>query len=135
MGYRFAPECMRVQLFHGNRAAFWAPTKNILVAVEGFEWLAPIVVVLNAAYYLVPPAAAAWGAVAGSPALALAGVAAYAVQYAGALPLRRIFAFGLVKYAAFPLVAVNTAACLAKALYHHYRGEVFWRGRAVKVKG
>ena len=135
MGHRFAPECMRVQLFHGNRAAFWAPTKNILVAVEGFEWLAPILVVLNAAFYLIPPATAAWGISAGSPALALAGLGAYAVQYAGALPLRGIFKFGLVKYAAFPLVAVNTAACMARALYHHARGEVFWRGRGIRVKG
>ena len=134
MGYRFAPECMRVQLFHGNGAAFWAPTKNILVAVEGVEWLAVPLLLVNAAFFLVPPVAAVWGLVARVPTVALAGLGAYVIQYLGALPLRRIFDFGLVKYAAFPLVAVNTTACLAKALYHHYRGEVFWRGRAIRVK-
>jgi hypothetical protein len=134
MGYRLAPECMRVRLFHGNRAAFWGPTKNILVAVEGAEWLAVPVLLLSAAQFLVPPVAAVWGLAAGAPVVALAGLGAYAVQYLSALPLRRIFAFGLVKYAAFPLVVVNSTACMAKALYHRSRGEVFWRGRAIQVR-
>jgi hypothetical protein len=68
------------------------------------------------------------------PVGAAARLAAYTVQYVGALPLRRIFAFGLLKYAAFRLVAVHTAACMVRALLHHYRGEVFWRGRAIKVR-
>lgn len=135
MGYRLALECMRVQLFHGNRAAFWAPTKNILIGVEGIEWLAIPVVLFTAAEFLVPPLAAVWGLATGRPVVALAGLGAYLAQYLSALPLRRIFAFGLAKYAAFPLVAVNSTACTVLALYHRARGEVLWRGRAIRVKG
>lgn len=134
IGNRFGPGLLRVQLFHGNREAFWAPTKNILLAVEGFEWLTPLMVLLVAVYFLLPAAAAAWGLAAGMPALAIAGLGAYAVQYAGALPLRRILDFGLLKYAAFPLVAIGAAACGLRALYHHARGEILWRHRAIRAK-
>ena len=35
IGFRLAPECLRVRLFKTNREAFWGNTKNILVASRG----------------------------------------------------------------------------------------------------
>ena len=43
---RFAPEFLKVRIYKGNRHAFWAMTKNMLIAIKGRLWLAPAVMVL-----------------------------------------------------------------------------------------
>jgi hypothetical protein len=134
IGYRLAPECLRVQLFKNNRDAFWGTTKNILTAVEGHEWLAVPLMLVTMMQYWTPVLAVILGALMPSPLLVLVGLSTYALQYAGFFSVRRILRFHAHKLLLFPLVVIVGICCMGRALYYHTKGTISWRGRTIRVK-
>ncbi len=134
VGYRFAPECVQVQLFKNNRDAFWGNTKNILTAVEDQVWLAVPLMLLAFFQYWTPVLAMVLGVLIPSPLLLISGFCTYSIQYIGFFTVRRILRFDALKLLFFPLVAIVGACCITRALYYHARGEITWRGRTIKVK-
>jgi len=134
VGYRLAPECVKVQLFKNNRDAFWGNTKNILTAVEDRVWLALPLMLLAILQYWAPVLALVLGIVAFSPWLIIVGFCTYAIQYICFFTVRRILRFHPLKLLFFPFVAIVGACCITRALYYHARGEIRWRGRTIKVK-
>ena len=72
VGLRAAPELLHVRLYKGNRHAFWAMTKNILVGIHGRYWLAPAVIALPIFVLWTPLYCAFAGAAEGNVALTLA---------------------------------------------------------------
>ncbi len=136
VGFRAAPELLRVRLFKSGTDAFWGPTKNVLSVLRGKLWLAPAVLLGTMVVFWTSLVCVAVGAWQGKPALLLAGIVAYAVQYASLWPSRWLFRFHPVRTLLFPLAVISVWCCLARALYHYAaRGTVLWRGRAVKVRG
>jgi GT2 family glycosyltransferase len=138
-GYRvglwFAPELLHVRLYKGNRHAFWAMTKNVLIAIEGRLWLAPAVMVLPMFAFWTPIYCAIAGVVESDPALAIVGAAGYVIPYASMWSGRRLFPFHPLKALCYPLVAVPVFCCMARALYLYLmRGEIAWRGRSIRVR-
>jgi chlorobactene glucosyltransferase len=134
VGYRLAPECVKVQLFKNNRDAFWGNTKNILTAVEDRIWLALPLMLLAILQYWTPVLALVIGAFTASPVLIVIGLLTYGIQYVSFFTVRRILRFHPYKLLLFPLVAIVGACCITRALYYHVRGEIRWRGRTLKVK-
>ncbi len=138
-GYRLAlwlaPELLNVWLYKGNRHAFWAMTKNILVGIHGRYYLAPAVILLPIFVYWIPVYCAIAGAAERNITLALAGMAVYALQYATLLSSRRLFRFSLIKVLLFPLVVIPVVFCMTRAFYLYMcRGAVEWRGRTIRVR-
>ncbi len=132
---RATPELLHVQLYKGNRHAFWAMTKNILVGIHGRFWLAPAVVLLNVFVFWMPLDCALAGAAEGNATLALAGAVVYALQYAMLFAGRRLFRFRPIPALLFPLVVIPVACCMTRAWYlYKYRGAVEWRGRTIRVR-
>jgi glycosyltransferase involved in cell wall biosynthesis len=135
IGFRLAPECLRVRLFKTNREAFWGNTKNILVAVEGYRWLAVPLIVLGFAQLWAPLLALALGVVNMDGGLLLVGLATYGIQYLSFFTVRRLLRFRSGPLLFFPLAAIVAACCILRALYYSMRGAIFWRGREIKVRG
>jgi glycosyltransferase involved in cell wall biosynthesis len=132
---RAAPELLNVRLYKGNRHAFWAMTKNILVGLHGRLWLAPFVIILPVFVFWTPAYCAIAGAAEGNLALALTGVGVYALQIAIFCLGRRLFRFSLAKVLLFPLVALPVICCMTRACYLYlWRGAVEWRGRTIRVR-
>jgi glycosyltransferase involved in cell wall biosynthesis len=134
VGYRLAPECLRVRLFKNNRDAFWGTTKNILVAVEGHWWLAILLIILGVVQNLAPLFAVAIGLFKTNGLLLMVGIATYGIQYFSFFSVRRLFHFHPLKLLFFPLVAVVATCCIIRALISHVKGAIFWRGREIKVR-
>jgi hypothetical protein len=136
VGVRAAPELLQVRLFKSGADAFWGPTKNVLSALRGKLWLAPAVMLATMVIFWTSLVCITLGAWQGKPALLLAGIVAYAVQYASLWPSRWLFRFHPARALLFPLVVISFWCCLARALYHYVgRGTVLWKNRAVKVRG
>jgi len=136
VGFHAAPQLMQVRLFKGNLHAFWGMTKNILEGLRGRFWLAPAVMLLPVLVFGTPLVCIVFGILERNLLLFLAGLATYALQYAMLWSGRKLFSFHPGKALFFPLVAIPTICCLAKALYlYSCRGEVHWRGRTVRVRG
>jgi glycosyltransferase involved in cell wall biosynthesis len=132
---RAAPELLHVRLYKGNRHAFWAMTKNILVGFHGRYWLAPVAMILPVLVFGTPLYCVIAGALERNLVLALSGAAVYAIQYGEMLLGRRLFRFNLFKTLLFPLVAIPVIVCITRAWYlYHARGAVEWRGRTVQVR-
>ena len=70
VGFRFAPEFLHVRIYKGNRHAFWAMTKNVLIGIEGRLWFAPFVMVLPAFAFWTPIYCAIAGVIENNAALA-----------------------------------------------------------------
>ena len=135
VGLRFAPEFLHVRLYKGNRHAFWAMTKNVLIAIEGRLWLAPAVMVLPMFAFWTPIYCAIAGMVESDVPLAVVGAAGYVIPYASMWSGRRLFPFHPLKALCYPLVAIPVFCCMARALYLYLiRGEVAWRGRSIRVR-
>ena len=94
---RFAPEFLKVRIYKGNRHAFWAMTKNILIGIRGRLWLAPAVMVLPIFAFWIPLYCLVAGVVEANAALALLGAAGYLITYASIWSGRRLFPFHPVK--------------------------------------
>jgi glycosyl transferase family 21 len=135
VGLRFAPDFLHVRLYKGNRHAFWAMTKNVLIAIEGRLWLAPAVMVLPMFAFWTPLYCAIAGVVESDVALAVVGAAGYVIPYASMWSGRRIFPHHPLKALCYPLVAIPVFCCMARAVYLYLiRGEVAWRGRSIRVR-
>lgn len=135
IGYRFAPECLKVRLFKSNRDAFWGTTKNILMAVEGRWWLAIPMVALGIIQYWTPLLAITLGIFAPSFLLIIVGLGTFGLQYFSFFSVRRVLHFRPLKLLFFPLSVVVAACCMGKAFYHLQKGTISWRGREIKVQG
>ena len=135
VGFRLAPDCARVRLFKTPREAFWGPTKNILVAVEGRYWLAIPLVLLGFVQLWTPLLALALGVANAEGGLLLAGLATYGVHYLGFFTLRRLLHFRPGPLLGFPLAALVAACCMTRALYYSTKGAIVWRGREIQVRG
>jgi chlorobactene glucosyltransferase len=118
VGFRAAPELLQVRLFKSGTDAFWGPTKNVLSGLRGKLWLAPAVLLGTMVVFWTSPVCVAVGAWQGKPALLLAGIVAYAVQYASLWPSRWLFRFHPARTLLFPLAVISVWCCLARALYH-----------------
>jgi hopene-associated glycosyltransferase HpnB len=80
--------------------------------------------------YLVPPVAAAGGAVAGDPVVCGAGLAAWAVMAGSYLPMLRYYRQPLWLAPLLPFTAALYAAMTADSAVQHYRGRgAAWKGR------
>ncbi len=80
--------------------------------------------------YLVPPAAAAGGAVAGRPVLCAAGCAAWAVMTATFTPMVRYYRQPVWLALSLPFTALLYAVMTADSAVRHYRGRgASWKGR------
>jgi hypothetical protein len=135
VGFRFAPEFLHVRIYKGNSHAFWAMTKNVLIAIEGRLWIAPAVMVLPAFAFWTPIYCALAGLIERNVALTLIGAAGYVIPYASMWSGRRLFPFHPLKALCYPLVVVPVFCCMARALYLYLaRGEVAWRGRSIRVR-
>ena len=134
IGYRLAPECVRVRLFKNNRDAFWGNTKNILTAVEDHVWLAVPLMLVAILQYWTPVLAVMLGALMPNPLLLLVGLGTYGIQYVSFFTVRRILRFCPLKLLFFPLVAIVGTCCIGRPLYYHTKGAISWRGRTIKVK-
>lgn len=136
VGFCAAPRLLEVRLFKGNRDAFWGTTKNILAVLRGRFWLAPLVMLVPVVAFWSPWVAAIVGAAAQSPLLLVTGLATYGIQYATLMPARELFAFHRGKALFFPFVAVVVVCCFLRAGYYYaLHGSVWWRDRAVQVRG
>jgi hypothetical protein len=133
IGYRFAPECVQVRLFKNKHEAFWGTTKNILAAVEGHVWLAIPLSLTAILQYWTPVLAVTLGVLTFNPLLLLVGLSTYGIQYISFFSVRRILRFRPLKLLLFPLAAIVGTCCLMRALVYRSKGEIFWRGRAIKV--
>jgi chlorobactene glucosyltransferase len=134
IGYRFAPEYLQVRLFKNNREAFWGTTKNILSAVEGHVWLAIPLSLVGMLQYWTPILAVSLGVLTLKPLLLIIGLSTYCIQYVSFFSVRRIFRFRPLKLLLFPLTAIVGTCCLVRALLYCSKGEIFWRGRTIRVK-
>ncbi len=135
VGFRIAPECLRVRLFKNSRDAFWGTTKNILTAVEGRTWLAIPLMILGVLVHWTPLLAVVLGTLDSNELLLLAGVATYGIQYFSFFSVRRLMGFYPLKLLFFPLAALVASCCIVRALSYHIKGTLFWRGREIKVRG
>ena len=104
VGLRFAPELLHVRLYKGNRHAFWAMTKNVLIAIEGRLWLAPAVMVL--------PMFAFWTPI----YCAIAGIARvrFAFGHGRSSRLHHPLCFHVVRPPAFPVPSAQGAVLPAR---------------------
>jgi GT2 family glycosyltransferase len=135
VGFRFAPEFLNVRIYKGNRHAFWAMTKNVLIAIQGRLWLAPAVMLLPVFAFWTPIYCAVAGVLEKDAVLALVGTVGYIIPYASMWSARRLFPFKPLKALFYPLVAVPVFCCMARALFLYLvRGEVAWRGRSIRVR-
>ena len=135
VGFRFAPEFLHVRLYKGDRHAFWAMTKNILIAIQGRLWLAPGVMALPILAFWTPLYCVIAGLIEADTKLALVGVAGYLIPYASMWSSRRLFPFHPLKAILYPLVAIPVICCMGRALFLYLvRGEVAWRGRSIRVR-
>lgn len=128
VGFRLAPECLRVRLFKNSRDAFWGTTKNILLAVEGHLWLAIPLIVMAILQNLAPLFAVGFGVLKANGLLLSVGAAAYGVQYLSFFSVRRLIQFHPIKVLFFPLVAIVGTCCIVRALVSHVKGAILWRG-------
>ncbi len=135
VGYRLAPDCLKVRLFKTNLDAFWGNTKNILVAVEGHVWLAIPLMILGFLQNWMPLLAVVLGVLNTNSLLLLVGLTTYGVQYLSFFSVRRLMRFRPLKLLFFPLVAIVAACCILRALVSHTKGSILWRGREIKVRG
>ena len=135
VGYRLAPDCLKVRLFKTNLDAFWGNTKNILVAVEGHVWLAIPLMILGFLQNWMPLLAVVLGVLNTNSLLLLVGLTTYGVQYLSFFSVRRLMRFRPLKLLFFPLVAIVAACCISRALVSHTKGSILWRGREIKVRG
>ena len=134
VGFRIAPECLRVRLFKNSHDAFWGTTKNILVAVEGHPWLAIPLIILGVLQNWTPLFAVALGVLNSNGLLLLVGVTTYAIQYLSFFSVRRLMGFRPLKLLFFPLAAIVSSCCILRALSYHFKGAIYWRGREIKVR-
>lgn len=135
VGFRIAPECLRVRLFKNSHDAFWGTTKNILVAVEGHPWLAIPLIILGVLQNWTPLFAVALGVLNSDGLLLLVGVTTYGIQYLSFFCVQRLLGFRPLKLLFFPLAAIVSTCCILRALSYHIKGAIFWRGREIKVRG
>ena len=135
VGFRIAPECLRVRLFKNSHDAFWGTTKNILVAVEGHPWLAVPLLILGVLQNWTPLFAVTLGVLNSNGLLLLVGVTTYGIQYFSFFSVQRLTGFHPLKLLFFPLAAIVAACCILRALSYHFKGEIYWRGREIKVRG
>ena len=134
VGYRLAPDCLKVRLFKNNLDAFWGTTKNILTAVEGHLWLAVPLIVVGILQNWAPLAAMGTGLFKSNIPLLLSGITAYLIQYISFFSIRRLIVFHPLKLLFFPMAAIVGTCCVLRALFYHARGSVFWRGREIRVR-
>ena len=135
VGFRFAPEFLHVRIYKGDSHAFWAMTKNVLIAINGRLWLAPAVMLLPILAFWTPLYCAFVGLIEADAKLALVGAAGYIIPYASMWTSRRLFPFHPLKALLYPLVAVPVIFCMGRALFLYLvRGEVAWRGRSIRVR-
>lgn len=132
VAYFFAPELLFVNLFKTNSDAFFNTVKNVLLIVEGKNWLAIPVLLMTVILFWSPVAAILYGLFVGNFVLFFTGFLTYIVQYLSLISTRSLFHFrsGLVFF--FPLVVVVVTYSVLKALYFSRRGEILWRGRVIK---
>jgi glycosyltransferase involved in cell wall biosynthesis len=135
VGFRIAPECLRVRLFKNSHDAFWGTTKNILVAVEGHPWLAIPLILLGVLQNWTPLFAVALGVLNADGLLLLVGVTTYGIQYLSFFSVQRLLDFHPLRLLFFPLAAIVATCCILRALSYHIKGAIFWRGREIKVRG
>lgn len=135
IGYRFAPDCMKVRLFKTKRDVFRNTVKNVLLIVDKHHWLAIPVIILSAVIFWLPLYTILSGVVQGNYFHVTAGVSLYLFQYMSLYSGKRIFKFSAFKSLFFPLVVIVFTYSILKALYYDIRGEIFWRGRRIQVKG
>jgi glycosyltransferase involved in cell wall biosynthesis len=133
IGYRLAPECLRVELFKNNADAFSNTTKNVLMIVQGRRWLAIPLILYSLFLFWLPPAIVVMGLLAGHTTQVAMGAGMYLVQYASLFVAREILQFHPLKAAFFPLAVIVVGYSVSRALYYGLRGEVWWRGRAIRV--
>jgi len=130
-----AEEWLHVRLYKGNRHAFWGMTKNILIALEGRFWQAPLYFALPVFVYWTPIFCFGAGVAEGDAALVAAATATYGIQYAVLWSGRKLLRFHRARALLFPLVVVPVIGCLSRALYLYFRkGAVHWRGRTIRVR-
>ena len=134
VGYRLAPDCLRVRLFKSNRDAFWGTTKNILVAVEGHMWLAIPLIILAILQNWTPLFTLAVGVVKANGLLIAMGAGSYGIQYLSFFSVRRLMHFRAFKALFYPCVVIVATSCILKALVYHKRGAILWRGRKINVR-
>ncbi|UCF83550.1 MAG: glycosyltransferase [Desulfobacteraceae bacterium] len=135
VGFRLAPEYLRVRLFKNVSDTFWGTTKNILVAVEGHPWLGIPLIILGVLQNWTPLFAVALGVLSRDGFLLLVGVATYGIQYLSFFSVQRLLDFRPLKLLFFPLAAIVAACCILRALSYHIKGAILWRGREIKVRG
>jgi len=135
VGFRLAPQLLRVRLYKGNRHAFWGMTKNILEGLRGRLWMAPLVMLLPVFVFWTPVVCAIAGFWEARTSLVLMALGTYAIQYAATWAGHRLFQFRPLKALLFPLVAVPVICCMGRALYlYTQHGAVQWRGRTIRVR-
>ena len=134
VGYRLAPDCLRVRLFKSNLDAFWGTTKNILGAVEGHMWLAAPLMILGFLQNWMPLFAVILGVLNANILLLLVGLISYCFQYLSFFSVKRLLRFKPLKLLFFPLAPVVAACCITRAMISHAKGTIYWREREIKVR-
>ena len=114
-GFGARPSFLQVRLYKDNRHAFWGMTKNVLEAVRGRLWLAPVVMLLPAFVYGTPVFCAIVGFRDARLDLLVPAAGTYpGIQYAMLWVGHRLFRFRPLKALLFPLVAVPVICCMAR---------------------
>lgn len=86
--------------------------------------------------YAIPPAAGIAGLIAGSPALAAAGFAAWALMAVTYLPMLRLYRLSPLRAPALPFIAMLYAAMTLDSARRYYQGRGGeWKGRRVTLGG
>jgi hypothetical protein len=107
----------QVRRFKSAAEAFWGPTKNVLVGLNG-RLAGPACHALAAGGFL-DARCGERGRRVGKPAVLLAGFAAYVALYATLWPSRSLFRFHSLKALFLPLAVILVWCCLLRALYHY----------------
>ena len=114
-----------MRIYKGDSHAFWAMTKNVLIAIQGRLWLAPAVMVLPILAFWTPLYCTIAGLIEADARLTLVGAAGYFIPYASMWSSRRLFPFHPLKALLYPLVAIPVICCMGRALFLYLiRGEV-----------
>ena len=105
-----------VRIYKGNRHAFWAMTKNVLIGIEGRLWLAPVVMVLPIFAFWTPLYCLVAGVIEADESLTLARCSRLSDSLMPRCgPAAVLFPFHPWKALLYPLVVIPVFCCMARA--------------------
>ena len=133
---RLAPSLLSIRMYVGNRDAFWGIAKNIMAGVAGKLIAVPVVMAVVLGIFGTGLAVAATGLAMGDSTLLAVGAGLYGFQTATLIPMKTWQDYVPLKLLAWPLLGVNSIACLIRGAYlQATRSTVSWRWRETKLEG